>query len=173
MAFTVNPAEAQAMQEDQAQLLGAIAQATRGLITALDTPRSQQTEKPETMRIQIGRRIVFGQMANGQFRNELDADRLKTIFDALQRPATENIALEKYKGKVPAIEIRDGNNVLFREESDGVVTVNQIELQLQQQKQSEENTSDANPSQDQAHFKNHFKLDYSRLKLTLMNISSR
>ena len=99
MAFTVNPAEAQAMQEDQAQLLGAIAQAIRGLINALDTPRSQQIEKPETMRIQMGRRIVFGQMANGQFRNELGADRLKTIFDALQRPVAEGVDPEKYKGK--------------------------------------------------------------------------
>ena len=149
MAFTVNPAEAQAMQEDQAQLLGAIAQATRGLINALDTPRSQQTEKPETIRIQMGRRIVFGQMANGQFRNELDADRLKTVFDALQRPATEDIALEKYKGKIPAIEIKDGENILFREESDGVVTVNQIEFQLQRQSQSERVTSDTTIPQTQ------------------------
>ncbi|MGV0029070.1 hypothetical protein [Phormidesmis priestleyi] len=101
------------------------------------------------MRIQLGRRIVFGQMANGQFRNELDADRLKTIFDALQRPAAEGIDPDKYKGKIPAIEIRDGNNILFREEGDGIVTVNQIEFQLQRQNQSEGNISDINTSQDQ------------------------
>ncbi|BAU15910.1 hypothetical protein LEP3755_64760 (plasmid) [Leptolyngbya sp. NIES-3755] len=35
MVFTVNPAEAQAMQEDQAQLLSAIMQATRGMGSAI------------------------------------------------------------------------------------------------------------------------------------------
>jgi len=139
MVFTVSPAEAQAMQEDQAQLLSAIMQATRGIISTLDRPRSQQPEAPKTMRIQMGRRLVYGLMARGEFRNELTPDRLKTIFDALQRPASEDVDLKKYRGKIPAIEIKDGDTVLFREESDGIVSVNQIAFQVQKQTQSEKN----------------------------------
>lgn len=139
MVFTVNPTEAQAMQEDETQLLGAIAQATRGIINALEPSRTQQAEAPKTMRIQMGRRLVYGQMARGEFRNELTPDRLKTIFDALQRPASEDIDPNKYRGKIPAIEIKDGDTVLFREESDGVVTVNQIAFQVQRQQESQKN----------------------------------
>lgn len=139
MAFTVSPTEAQAMQEDQAQLLSAITQATRGMISALDSSRARQSDPPKTMRIQMGRRLIYGQMARGEFRNELTPDRLKTIFDALQRPVTEDVDPKKYQGKIPAIEIKDGNTVLFREESDGIITVNQIAFQIQQQSQSEKN----------------------------------
>lgn len=142
MAFTVSPTEAQAMQEDQAQLLSAIAQATRGVINALDSSRAQQSEPPKTMRIQMGRRLVYGQMARGEFRNELTPDRLKTIFDALQRPVTEGVDPKKYQGKIPAIEIKDGDTVLFREESDGIVTVNAIAFQIQRQNQTEKSTTD-------------------------------
>jgi hypothetical protein len=128
------------MQEDQAQLLSAIAQATRGMINALDSSRAQQSEPPKTMRIQMGRRLVYGQMARGEFRNELTPDRLKTIFDALQRPVSEDIDPKKYQGKIPAIEIKDGDTVLFREESDGIVTVNAIAFQIQRQNQTEKST---------------------------------
>jgi hypothetical protein len=142
MAFTVNPAEAQAMQEDVAQLMSAIAQVARSLSASFKFPqpiqpaRSPQTEKPETIQIRMGRRLVYGQMADGQFRNDLYPDRLKLLFEALQRPVTQGVDLDKYKGKMPAIEIRDGDQILFREERDGTVTVNQIEFKLQQQKES-------------------------------------
>ncbi len=136
MAFTINPAEAQAMQEDEAQLLGAITHATRSLLSNLNQPAVAEDKQPDTLRIQMGRRVVYGLVTKGEFRNELDNDRLKTIFDALQRPVTEGINAEKYRGKVPAIEIRDGDHVLFREERDGVVTVNQIQFQIERQQQS-------------------------------------
>lgn len=132
MPFTVSPAEAQAMQEDQAQLLIAMTQATRGLVSLLNQPPTPVVEPPETLRIQMGRRLVYGQLVHGQFRNELDADRMKAIFDAIQRPATEGIDPDQYRGKIPAIEIKDGETVLFREERDGTVTVNQIQFQLAQ-----------------------------------------
>jgi hypothetical protein len=142
MAFTVNPAEAQAMQEDVAQLMSAIAQISRSLATSFKFPqlaqpaRSTQPEKPDTIQIRMGRRLVYGWMADGQFRNDLNPDRLKMLFEALQRPVAQGIELDKYKGKMPAIEIRDGDLILFREEQDGTVTVNQIEFKLQQQKES-------------------------------------
>jgi hypothetical protein len=132
MPFTVSPAEAQAMQEDQAQLLIALTQATRGLVSLLNQSPAPVVEPPETLRIQMGRRLVYGQLVHGQFRNELDADRMKAIFDAIQRPATEGSDPDQYRGKIPAIEIKDGETVLFREERDGTVTVNQIQFQLAQ-----------------------------------------
>jgi hypothetical protein len=136
MAFTINPAEAQAMQEDEAQLLGAITHATRSLLSTMNQPAVAEDKQSDTLRIQMGRRVVYGLVTKGEFRNELDNDRLKTISDALQRPVTEGINAEKYRGKVPAIEIRDGDHVLFREERDGVVTVNQIQFQIERQQQS-------------------------------------
>jgi hypothetical protein len=142
MAFTVNPAEAQAMQEDVAQLMSAIAQISRILAMSFKFPqpvkpaRSSQPEKPDTIQIRMGRRLVYGWMADGQFRNDLNPDRLKILFEALQRPVTRGVDPDKYKGKMSAIEIRDGDQILFREERDGTVTVNQIEFKLQQQKES-------------------------------------
>jgi hypothetical protein len=58
---------------------------------------------------------------------------MRAIFDAIQRPATEGVDPAKYRGKIPAIEIRDGDTILFREERDGAVSVNAIQFQLEQQ----------------------------------------
>ena len=129
MVLTVNPAEAQAMQEDTAQLLSAIAQAAKLAIATL----SRSTDpRAEDLKIQMGRRQAYGQMADGQFRDELDANARQVIFDSLQRPASTAVDASQYRGKVPAIEIREGDTLLFREERDGTVTVNAIELQLKQ-----------------------------------------
>ncbi|WP_416671463.1 hypothetical protein [Egbenema bharatensis] len=133
MSLTINPADAQAIQEDEAQLLSAIIQATRGAVAFLNQPQTSTPEPAETIRIQMGRRLVYGQMANGQFRNELDANTMRTIFDAIQRPVSEGVDLAKYRGKIPAIEVRDGGTILFREERDGAVSVNAIQFQLEQQ----------------------------------------
>jgi hypothetical protein len=133
MVLTINPADAQAIQEDEAQLLSAILQATRGAVAFLNQPQNPTPGSSETIRIQMGRRLVYGQMANGQFRNELDASTMRTIFDAIQRPVTEGVDPAKYRGKIPAIEIRDGDTILFREERDGTVSVNAIQFQLEQQ----------------------------------------
>jgi hypothetical protein len=141
MVFTVNPADAQAMQEDQTQLLGAIAQASRGILSALESsnskPSPERPQQPTGIRIQMGRRVVYGQLARGSFRNELDSNRLKAIFDALQNPVTEGVNVEQYRNKTPNIEIRDGETVLFREERDGAVTVNQIQFKLEQQAEAD------------------------------------
>jgi hypothetical protein len=134
MVFTIRPDEAQSMVEDETQLLGAIAHAARGAVALamLRRPQSLDEQPPDTLRIQMGRRLVFGRLNDGQFRNELNAESLKTIFDAVQRPVSEDIDPSRYRGKIPAIEIRDGSTVLFREERDGIVTVNAIQFQLEQ-----------------------------------------
>jgi hypothetical protein len=136
MVFIIRPDEAHAMIEDEAQLLGALAFAARGAVALAMMRRSQSLSDPppDTFRIQMGRRLVFGRLNDGQFRNELNPESLKAIFDAVQRPVTEGIDPKRYRGKIPAIEIRDGNTVLFREERDGTVTVNAIQFQLEQQK---------------------------------------
>jgi hypothetical protein len=65
-------------------------------------------DRQDTLRIFLGRRLVYGRLADGTQRHELDANGLKVILDALQKPVTEGIDPEQYKNKVPAIEIRDG-----------------------------------------------------------------
>jgi hypothetical protein len=129
MVLTVNPAEAQAMQEDTAQLLSAIAQAAKLAIATLSRSTDPSTEN---LKIQMGRRQAYGQMADGQFRNELDANARQVISESLQRPVAVGVEASQYRGKVPAIEIREGDTLLFREERDGTITANAIELQLEQ-----------------------------------------
>lgn len=147
MVLTINPADAQAIQEDEVQLLSAILQASRGAIAFLNQPpQPPTTEPPGAIRIQMGRRLVYGWMADGQFRNELDANKIQAIFDAIQRPVTEGVEPDKYRGKIPAIEIRDGNTVLFREERDGTVTANAIQFQLEQQTTQEQKTQAPQPA---------------------------
>jgi hypothetical protein len=136
MSFTVHPAEAQAMQEDEAQLLSAIAHATRSTLSFLQQSKSQIQPKPESPKIHFNGRLIYGEMANGQFRNELTADRLRTISDGLQTPATEGIDPKRYKGKTAAIQIQDAGIILFRQEQDGVITVNQFQQENQQEPKS-------------------------------------
>ncbi len=143
MPFTVHPAETQAIQEDETQLLNAIAHTTRSAIGLLRQTQPTVQPKPAAPEIHMQGRQVYGAMANGQFRNELNAERLQTILDALQQPVTAGIDPKRYKGKTPNVEIRDAGIILFRQEKDGVVTVNQFQ---QQQLQSEQPTQPQQPA---------------------------
>lgn len=133
MPFTIRTEDALAMQEDEAQLLMAIGQVTQRLYATLHR-QTQQPNVPveDSLRIQMGRRVVYGTLADGTQRRELTPNTLKVIVDALQRPVTPDSDPNEYEGKVPNIEIRDQGQVLFREERDGTVTVNQIQLTLEQ-----------------------------------------
>ncbi|MFG6093909.1 hypothetical protein SPB21_01585 [Leptothoe sp. ISB3NOV94-8A] len=133
MPFTIRIEDALAMQEDEAQLLMAIGQVTQRLYATLHR-QTQQPSVPveDSLRIQMGRRVVYGILADGTQRRELTPNTLKVIVDALQRPVTPDSDPNDYEGKVPNIEIRDQGQVLFREERDGTVTVNQIQLTLEQ-----------------------------------------
>jgi hypothetical protein len=137
MPFTIRPDAAQAMQEDEAQLISAIAQVAQRVpaILKLAANNSASNARGDSLRIKMGRRLVYGQLANGPFRHELDANSLKVIADALQRPATLDVDPEKYVNKVPAIEIFQGDILLFREERDGTVTTNEIQFQVEQEGQ--------------------------------------
>jgi hypothetical protein len=133
MPFTVNPGETQAMQEDQVQLMQAISQTARTTLGLLKQSPAQQ--KPESPEIRMNGRIVYGAMADGQIRNELTPERLQGLLDSLQQPKTEGVDPKYYKGKSAAIEIRDAGIILFRQEKDSSITVNQFQHQ-QTQKQS-------------------------------------
>jgi hypothetical protein len=133
MPFTVNPGETQAMQEDQVQLMQAISQTARTTLGLLKPSPAQQ--KPESPEIRMNGRMVYGVMADGQIRNELTPERLQGLLDSLQQPKTEGIDPKQYKGKTAAIEIRDAGIILFRQEKDSSITVNQFQHQ-QTQKQS-------------------------------------
>jgi hypothetical protein len=147
MPFTVHPAETQAMQEDETQLLNAIAHTTRSAIGLLRQTQPTVQPKPAAPEIHMQGRQVYGAMANGQFRNELNAERLQTILDALQQPVTEGIDPKRYKGKTPNVEIRDAGIILFRQEKDGVVTVNQFQQQLQSEQPTQPQQPALEPKQ--------------------------
>jgi hypothetical protein len=133
MPFTVNPGETQAMQEDEVQLLHAISQTTRIALGLLKQSPAQQ--KPESPEIRMNGRMVYGAMADGQIRNELTPEKLQGLLDSLQQPKSEGVDPKQYKGKTAAIEIRDAGIILFRQEKDSSITVNQFQHQ-QTQKQS-------------------------------------
>lgn len=99
----------------------------------------RQKEKPEdALRIWMSSgkdervlRQIFGPMANGQHRNDLTQERMRILLDALQLPANENIDPTHYHRRRPAIEIKIGDTTLYRQERDGVVTINEIQQQKQ------------------------------------------
>jgi hypothetical protein len=148
MPFVIRADEALAIQEDEAQLLAAIAQVSQRLYASLHLqqpyPVPQSESQPEEgLRVQMGRRVVYGQLADGTQRRELTANTLKVIVDAIQRPVSPGIDPEQYVGKVPNLEIRDQGQVLFREERDGTVTVNQIQLEIDGVKQESGTITDS------------------------------
>ena len=128
--FVISPQEAQAIQEDEVQLVMALTQVGQRLaMTFKQSPPLPQSGQDD-LRIQLGQRVVYGQLADGTIRRELNPNSLKVILDAIQQPVTPGVDPDAYRGKVPAIEIRDRGTVLFREERDGVITVNQIQIQI-------------------------------------------
>jgi hypothetical protein len=135
MPFTVNPGETQAMQEDQVQLMHAISQTARTALGLLKQSPAQQ--KPESPEIRMNGRMVYGAMADGQIRNELTPEKLQGLLDSLQQPKTAGIDPKQYKGKTAAIEIRDAGIILFRQEKDSSITVNQFQQQKTQKQSSQ------------------------------------
>ncbi|NEQ47483.1 MAG: hypothetical protein F6K00_29650 [Leptolyngbya sp. SIOISBB] len=133
MPFVISAQEAQAMQEDEVQLVMAVAQMSQRLplvLHQLVNVAPVSSTPADGLRIFLGRRLVYGHLADGTSRRELDRNGAQIILEAIQKPVLAGVDRDAYRGKVPAIEIRDGESVLFREERDGTVTVNQIQLQI-------------------------------------------
>lgn len=85
------------------------------------------TASDESLRIYLGRRIVLGELASGENRQELSEDRAEMILAALDEPAIAGTAA---LDKVPAIEIRQGHEILFRQERDGGISINAFQSEL-------------------------------------------
>ncbi|MEX0271584.1 hypothetical protein AB3R30_20900 [Leptolyngbyaceae cyanobacterium UHCC 1019] len=85
---------------------------------------------PEAMdlKIRFGKngRTIFGQMASGEQRDELTEDRIDLISAVIKEAPSQRGELNDYAQKNPQLEIRSGDNILFRQERDGVVSTNAL-----------------------------------------------
>lgn len=91
---------------------------------------AQMTDAKESdIRIKYGTsgRIVYGQTSSKEFREELDEPKLTAMVDAMQQPT--NASLSDYGKSKPVIEITAKNETVFRQEKDGAVTINQVQLE--------------------------------------------
>ncbi|MFB2834236.1 hypothetical protein [Floridanema evergladense] len=91
---------------------------------------AQMTDAKESdIRIKYGAsgRIVYGQTSSKEFREELDEPKLIAMVDAMQQPT--NASLSDYGKSKPVIEITVKNETVFRQERDGAVTINQVQLE--------------------------------------------
>lgn len=103
---------------------------TANLSDLLETiaQRSSKTVDDSNLRIQQGQRIVYGQLASGELRSELTADQINAIASAIQQTQTPNIDATIYGRKVPSLEIQIDKQTVFRQERDGVISVNELQL---------------------------------------------
>lgn len=104
--------------------------------------QSGQALDPERLRVKIGQRIPYGELASGKRRDQLTEPETDAILSAIKEPVKlpPGVSAEDYEGSRPGIEISvgdpsNGYESLFREERDGVISVNS--LQLEQQSQAE------------------------------------
>lgn len=91
---------------------------------------AQMTDAKESdIRIKYGAsgRIVYGQTSDKKFREELDEPKLTAMVDAMQQ--STNASISDYGKSKPVIEITVKNETVFRQEKDGAVTVNQVQLE--------------------------------------------
>lgn len=152
---TISSSEADATQHQVDRLFGMMQQLLSDTMQWLATQKPKQENRDEILRIWMGNgkdgrilRQVYGPLANGETRNDLNSDRLRALLDAFQEPAMMGIDPALYARRKPAIEVKIGNATLFRQERDGVVTVNQI--QLQQQAQQDPNQRSTDPQETEA-----------------------
>lgn len=106
--------------------------------------QSGQSLDAERLRIQLGRRIQYGELASGEQRDRLDEAEASSVLAAIKEPATPGVDAEDYEGGVANIRISVGDpdvgyETLFSQERDGVISTNHF--QLEQQAQSESTTA--------------------------------
>ena len=144
MSLFIQSEAAQAIQEDEAQLLSAGAQLMHQLSALI---KSAQPSRPplsaDKLRIQMGRRLIYGQLPDGRFHNELDATKLRVILTVIQKPAV--LGRVPDENALPALEIRERETLIFRQEMDGTVTVNQLQPQVAQAKTASPSSAQADP----------------------------
>ena len=109
--------------------------------------QSGQALDPERLRVKIGQRIPYGELASGERRDQLTEAETDAILSAIKEPVKlpPGVSAEDYEGSRPSIEISAGDpsngyKALFREERDLVISVNRF--QLEQQSQTEVTASE-------------------------------
>lgn len=134
---SVNTGDLEAVQRQVDVFFQIFEQLLQDALRVMATQQQQQQQKiEESLRIWMGSgkddrtlRQVYGRMANGEHRNDMTPERLGVLLNALQQPVTENTDLSQYTRRKPAIEVKVDQTTLFRQERDGVVTVNHIQQQ--------------------------------------------
>ena len=116
------------------------------LIEQLDSPSGQAIDA-EQLRIQIGRRFEHG--VTGNERRELTEDQATAVLDAIKLPVTDGIDPVDYEGGIPNIRITVGDEVLFNQARDGVISTNQF--QPEQQAQAESTATSPEPQAEKAY----------------------
>jgi len=79
------------------------------------------------IRIQYGKngRIILGELASGEQRNEINQDRAELILSALTKPAIDEV-VELQDNRKPMLEISNKGETLFRQERDGTISMNTL-----------------------------------------------
>ena len=108
--------ELQASGEDINQILALIAQKAKRTLAQLNN-----------LQIRKGRRVVQGEQGVRSNLTQEDAQTLKRLM--LLKPSPQKAL--PYRDKIPNYEVKLDGEVLFRQEQDGTVTVNQLQLEAE------------------------------------------
>lgn len=83
------------------------------------------------LRIRYGKneRLIFGELASGDWRDEVTEDRATLILAALAKPAITDA--QNNCDQRSMLEISSHGDVLFRQERDGTVSINSVQLQTE------------------------------------------
>ncbi len=108
--------ELQASGEDINQILALIAQKAKRTLAQLNN-----------LQIRKGRRVVQGEQGVRSNLTQEDAQTLKRLM--LLKPSPQKAL--PYRDKIPNYEVKLDDEVLFRQEQDGTVTVNQLQLEAE------------------------------------------
>jgi hypothetical protein len=85
---------------------------------------------PKDLRVEKGRRAIYGQTQRG-FRQDLSREDIETLDKLISQPALNSSQAQPSR-LVPNYQISVGDEVLFRQERDGTVSVNRMQLENQQ-----------------------------------------
>lgn len=82
------------------------------------------------LKVEKGRRVVYGNTQRG-FRQDLSREDLKALDELISQPAS-NSSQKQSSRSVPNYQISAGDEVLFRQERNGEISVNRMQLENQQ-----------------------------------------
>ena len=140
-------------------LEGVVSRAKKSFAELTKSSQSQPTTDSQQLRIQKGRRVVQGQTVRGM-RQDLTKEDAKTLNDLISQPQTEGVKASDYERKVPNYEIKVGDEVLFRQERDGVISTNQLQVEKQQKTEQQTEATQESPSSENFSYKDAFSAEW-------------